>query len=105
KDVFDLYYPGYLDSWTTLNGAIGMTNETDGGHSIRSMREDGSTATLRGSMARHFTASLAYIASTAQHREEILRAYAKFKSDAMHTEIGKYRYVTLYIDPHAELDL
>ena len=34
KDVFDLYYPGYLDSWTTLSGAIGMTHETDGGYAI-----------------------------------------------------------------------
>ncbi|HEY3781913.1 MAG TPA: M14 family zinc carboxypeptidase [Fimbriimonadaceae bacterium] len=104
KDVFDLYYPGYLDSWTTLNGAIGMTNETDGGHSIRSMREDGSTATLRGSMARHFTASLAYISATSLHREELLRAYAKFKLDSMNTQIGRYKFLTLWSKNQVDID-
>ncbi|RYG63426.1 hypothetical protein EON77_20950, partial [bacterium] len=31
RQEFDLFYPGYLDSFTTLSGAIGMTHETDGG--------------------------------------------------------------------------
>jgi hypothetical protein len=31
RDQFDLYYPGYWDTWPSLTGATGMTYETDGG--------------------------------------------------------------------------
>ena len=33
RDIFDLFYIGYWDSMPTLNGAVGMTYETDGGAS------------------------------------------------------------------------
>ncbi len=33
RRVYDLHYPGYYDSYPTLNGATGMTFETDGGGS------------------------------------------------------------------------
>ena len=44
RDIFDLYYPGYWDSMQSLNGAIGMTYETDGGgfKGLRWTRDDGS---------------------------------------------------------------
>ncbi len=31
RDVFDLFYPGYWDTWPSLQGATGMTFESDGG--------------------------------------------------------------------------
>ena len=31
RDIFDAFYPGYWDMYPSLNGAIGMTYETDGG--------------------------------------------------------------------------
>jgi hypothetical protein len=31
RQVYDLHYPGYYDSYPSLNGATGMTFETDGG--------------------------------------------------------------------------
>ena len=41
RDNYDLYYPGYYDSWPSLNGAMGATYETDGGPALLKRREDG----------------------------------------------------------------
>lgn len=85
RDVFDLHYPGYWDSWPALNGAIGMTYETDGGGSkgYRWARDDGTVLTFGDGIAKHFTASLATLRTTAEHREELLRDYYEFFRSGM----------------------
>jgi hypothetical protein len=85
RDIFDLHYPGYWDSWPALNGAIGMTYETDAGGNkgLAWRREDGSVATLAGGIARHFTASLATVATAAANREALLRDYYEFRATGM----------------------
>ena len=85
RDIFDLHYPGYWDSWPALNGAIGMTYETDAGGNkgLAWRREDGSIATLAGGIARHFTASLATVETAARHREQLLRDYYEFRATGM----------------------
>jgi hypothetical protein len=54
RDVFDLFYPGYWDSWPSLNGATGMTFETDGGPEIRLRKDDGTVTTFADGIAHHF---------------------------------------------------
>ena len=83
KDIFDLYYPGYLDSWTTLSGAIGMTHETDGGRLLARERSDGTVLTLRRGIEKHFTSALAVIASASANHKALIDDYSKFKSDAV----------------------
>jgi len=78
---FDLYYAGYLDSWSTLNGAIGMTHETDGPKELREANSDGSISTLREGISKHFTSALAVIESAASHGPELLKSYADFKAN------------------------
>lgn len=83
KDEFDLYYPGYLDSWTSLSGAIGMTHETDGGRVLSAKRPDGSTVTLRDGAEKHFTSALAVIGAASANHTELLASYAEFKHKAV----------------------
>lgn len=78
-DTFDLYYPGYLDSFTTLSGAIGMTQETDGGRVLKSQRADGSTLTLRDGIAHHFTAALAVIGAAAEQKDDLIRSFISYR--------------------------
>jgi len=78
KDIFDLYYPGYLDSWTTLSGAIGMTHETDA-QMIARRDPDGHVRTLRGGMERHFTAAIGIIRAAAANRKALVRSFAEYK--------------------------
>jgi hypothetical protein len=85
RDVFDLFYPGYWDSWPSLNGAIGMTYETDGGGSrgLRWRREDGAVVTLRDGIAKHFVASLATVETAVRHRGRLLQYFFDFKRTAI----------------------
>src|SRR5690606_27560660 len=85
RDVFDLHYPGYWDSWPALQGAIGMTYETDGGGSkgLNFRRDDGTILTFRDGIARHFVASLATTRTAVEHREERLRDFHDFFRSGM----------------------
>ncbi|MBS1703902.1 MAG: hypothetical protein JST12_19720 [Armatimonadetes bacterium] len=87
KDEFDFYYPGYLDSHSTLSGAVGMTHETDGGKELRKTRDDGSIVTLREGAAKHMTTALACISAASQRHDELLSDWADFKRKS---ESGAY---------------
>ncbi|MDW8218503.1 MAG: M14 family zinc carboxypeptidase [Acidobacteriota bacterium] len=80
RDVFDLFYPGYWDSWSSLNGATGMTYETDGGgwKGLNWRRDDETILTLRDGIARHVVASFATLQTAVAHRVERLRDYRAF---------------------------
>ena len=81
RDVFDLFYPGYWDSWPSLNGATGMTYETDAGgfKGLRWRRDDETIVTLRSGIAKHYVASMTTLDTAARHREARLRDYAEFR--------------------------
>jgi hypothetical protein len=85
RDVYDLYYPGYYDTWPSLNGAIGMTFETDGGgwKGLLWRRPDGSLLSLRDGIAKHFVAALATIETTSAHAQERVRDYVAFRRRAV----------------------
>ncbi len=78
RDYFDFHATGYWDVWPTLQGAIGMTYETDGGGNLAFRRDDETVVTLLDGMARHFTASLATLETAVRFREERLRDMASF---------------------------
>ena len=81
--VFDFFYVGYWDEWTTFQGATGMTYETDGGPEFRKRRDDGSITTFRDGIAHHFVASLATLETTAKNRQTRLQDYYDFRRSAM----------------------
>ncbi|MBV9211744.1 MAG: hypothetical protein JOZ52_13980, partial [Acidobacteria bacterium] len=81
RDIFDLFYPGYWDSWPSLNGATGMTYETDGGgfKGINWKRDDDTIVTLRSGIAKHFIASLTTLETASRNRAARLNDYYEFK--------------------------
>ena len=85
RDVFDAFYPGYWDMYPSLNGAIGMTYETDGGgfKGLNWTRDDGTIVTLRSSIAKHYVASMTTLETTARNAAERLKDYYGFRADAM----------------------
>ena len=76
-ESFDLYYPGYGDSYPSLRGAVGMTYEVGGGgRAGEALRlPDGSLLTLASRTARHLTASLATVAAAADRADELDRDF------------------------------
>ncbi|MCU0452639.1 MAG: M14 family metallopeptidase [Bacteroidetes bacterium] len=77
---FDMFYPGYGDSWPTFNGAIGMTFEQAGGGraGLAIRRPDGTMLTLLERIRNHFVTSLTTIETTVRRRQERLRDFAAF---------------------------
>ncbi len=96
KDTFDFYFPGYLDTWATLTGAIGMTHETDGAE-ILSFDADGVERSLWGGAAKHFTSAMAVIGSAVANREALLDSFGAFKAKCVSGEwAGKNRFLTAF---------
>lgn len=83
-EVFDLYYPGYGDSYPGFRGAVGMTYEV-AGHGLAGIvldRRDGTRLTLADRIAQHFTTSVATVRTAAENRVELLRTFAAARADA-----------------------
>ncbi|MGH7754192.1 MAG: M14 family zinc carboxypeptidase, partial [Gemmatimonadales bacterium] len=83
RGVFDFFYVGYWDEWTSFQGATGMTYETDGGPEFNKRRDDGTITTFRDGIAHHFVASLATLETAARHREARLLDFWAFRKSAM----------------------
>jgi hypothetical protein len=85
RNEFDLYYPGYWDTWPSLTGATGMTYETDGGgwKGLLWRRDDGTLLTFRDGIAKHYVAALSTILTTSTHAAERVRDYAAFRAHAI----------------------
>ncbi len=93
RDVFDLHYAGYWDSWPSLIGATGMTFESDGGPKLALRKDDGTITTFRDGIAHHFVASMATLGSLAANREARLLDFHDFFSSAMTPAAGIRRVV------------
>jgi hypothetical protein len=85
REIFDLHYPGYWDSYPSFNGAIGMTYETNGGgdKGFQYRKADGTIATLRNAIAHHVVASVATAKTTADNSESLLLDYYDFFAEGM----------------------
>jgi len=92
-EFYDLFYPGYGDSWPALHGAVGMTYEMAGGGRAGSTirREDGTILRLADRAERHYTTGMATVRTAAQNREALLR----YTHQAARTQIesGKSTYL------------
>ncbi len=103
RDVFDAFYPGYWDMYPSLNGATGMTYETDGGGplGLNWTRDDGTIVTFRSSIAKHYVASLTTLATNAKNKVERIKDFYDFRAKGMaeHTRAKMKRVV---IDPTSD---
>ncbi len=72
---FDLFYPGYGDSWPSLRGAIGMTYEVAGGGRGGTVvkRQDSTLLTLTDRAERHYSTAMATLATAASNRSALIQ--------------------------------
>ena len=83
RELFDLFYPGYGDSWPTFQGAVAMTYEVASARGLAVDREDGTQLTFPDTVTQHAVASLASCATTAANREAVLRRFAADRQGAV----------------------
>ena len=100
RDIFDLFYPGYWDSYPSLNGAIGMTYETDGGgfKGLKWTRDDGTIVTLRSAIAKHFVASMTTLETLTKNKSQRLQDFYDFRRNAM-AEVNNEKLKRIVIIP------
>lgn len=84
-EQFDMFYPGYGDSWPTFNGSIGMTYEQAGGSrgALAVRKPNGQVLTLLDRARDHFITSIATIETSIRNKKERLQDFAKFWTTAL----------------------
>ncbi len=83
REVYDLFYPGYVDMWPMGQGALGMTFEQASARALRLRRSDGDLLTYADGVLHHFTAAIETALAAARNRERILRDYHAFRRDGV----------------------
>ena len=88
KEIFDLLYPSYGDTYPMYNGAIGMTYEQAGsGRAGKSVRTNlGDTLTLRDRIDHHVTTGLSTVEVSLENKKELIENYNAFSLNR------KYKY-------------
>ena len=87
REVFDLFYPGYVDMWPMNHGALGMTYEQASARALVLEKSDGDIMTYGDGVLHHFTAAITTAATAARHRESILRDYFEYRREGV--EMGR----------------
>ncbi len=93
REVFDLFYPSYGDTYPTFNGAIGMTHE-QAGHGIAGRAyemENGDTLTLLGRIQRHTATALSTVEVSSKNAGQLVDQFREYFSRANNGLVGKYK--------------
>lgn len=103
KEVFDLFYPSYGDTYPTYNGAIGMTYEQGGGGAggLGALTDEGDTLTLQDRATHHHTTGLSTIEVSSANASRLVKEFRKFFNEAVNTGVGEYK---TYLVKNSETD-
>ncbi|RAW03551.1 zinc carboxypeptidase [Pseudochryseolinea flava] len=104
KEVFDLYYPSYGDTYPTYSGAIGMTYEQGGGGyaglGIRTPEDD--PLTLKDRLLHHHVTGLSTIEITAQNATQVVEEFEKYFRDNNSNPSGLYKTYVIKGDNNSD---
>lgn len=93
RELFDLFYPSYGDTYPTYNGAIGMTYE-QAGHStsgIAVINDEGDTLTLNDRLTHHYTTGISTVEISSQNAERLVKEFRKYFTDAQTGGAGEFK--------------
>ncbi|SKB63765.1 Zinc carboxypeptidase [Parapedobacter luteus] len=93
REVFDLFYPSYGDSWPMFNGAVGMTYEQGGSGraGLGVLTALGDTLTLTERILHHFTSGMATIETVSNNAEKLVDEYANYFREGRSNPKGQYK--------------
>lgn len=92
EENYDLFYPGYGDSYPSLRGAVGMTYEMAGGGRAGQALSlpDGTLLTLADRAARHLTTSLTTVRTASRNSRKILEDFVANRAKAAAEPVRTY---------------
>ncbi len=93
REVYDLFYPGYGDTWNTHQGAIGSTYEQGSARGLVWERRDGTELTYADSVRNHFIASFSTAEAVALNADGFLSDYANYRAANARGSAGSGTYV------------
>jgi hypothetical protein len=104
KEIFDLFYPSYGDTWPMFQGAIGMTYEQGGsGRAGRSIiTETGDLLSLSYRIENHHSTAISTIEAAIHHRDRLLKEFAAYHRRNIEEPWGDF---TSYLIPLTGNDL
>src|SRR6218665_1273496 len=93
KEIFDLFYPSYGDTYPLYNGAIGMTYEQagGGGSGLGADTDEGDTLTLRDRAVHHFTTSISTVEISSINAGSLVKEFRKYFNDAVSGTNAEYK--------------
>jgi len=100
RDVYDLFYPSYGDTYPIFNGAIGMTYEQGGGGvaGLGILKAEGDTLSLHDRMMHHFTTGLSTIEASSKNAQKLVEEFSKYYDTARNNPQGKYKTFVIKSD-------
>lgn len=101
KEIFDLYYPSYGDTYPIYNGAIGMTYEQAGGGSagLGVYKREGDTLTLYDRLIHHYTTGISTIEISSLNAAKLIKEFRKFFNEAVAKGSGSYKSFVIKYSP------
>lgn len=100
KEIFDLYYPSYGDTYPTYNGAIGMTYEQAGSGlgGLTITTETGEPLTLKDRIIHHLTTGLSTVEITAQNAARVVDEFEKYYRENSTNPASAYKTYVIKSD-------
>jgi hypothetical protein len=93
KEVFDLYYPSYGDTYPTYSGAIGMTYEQAGGGTggLAVTTETGEPLTLKDRILHHHTSALSTVEISSVNAGKVSDEFEKYFRENNNSPASGYK--------------
>jgi hypothetical protein len=97
KEIFDLFYPSYGDTYPVYNGSIGMTYE-QAGHSkggLAVVTGNGDLLTLADRISHHVTTGLSTVEVSSLNAGKLVKEFRRFYDEARSNGYGEYKTYVL----------
>jgi hypothetical protein len=100
KEVFDLYYPSYGDTYPTYSGAIGMTYEQAGGGfgGLSITTKEGDPLTLKDRLTHHYTTGMSTVEITSANATRVVDEFEKYFKENLSGPAAPYKTYVIKAD-------
>jgi len=101
REIYDLLYPSYGDTYPIYNGSIGMTYEQGGiGAGLAIALRSGDTLTLADRISHHLSNSMSTIETASLNGQKALEEFKKYYDNGRSNPPGEYKtYVIKNTNP------
>ena len=83
RELYDSFYPGYGESWPTLQGAIGLLWEQASVRGLIVRREDEQVSSYADAVLHHYVSGLATLETVARFRKRLLEDFVRIGRDTL----------------------